>query len=135
MGRPADPGQSNRPPVFALTVQDDGVIRVAGELDLATVESVEQALAQAVMRGGEIHVDVSELSFLDSTGLRAFLQAGQQLEGIGRLVLHGPVGEPKRVLELSLAGHHEWIVVDWSYTEPPGSARDGQVERGEHGVA
>ena len=97
-----------------MTIEPDGVIRLRGDLDLATADRAETALAEAVRQGGEIHLDVRELRFLDSSGLRAILSAGQRLDGTGRLILHGPVGEPKRVLELSLPGLHEWIAIDWS---------------------
>jgi anti-anti-sigma factor len=90
-----------RPPRFDVTVADgaDGrlVIAVSGELDLVTEPQLEAALANAV--GRPVTIDLSELAFMDSTGLRALLSAAREYAD---LQLRGPL-EPavQRLLELT----------------------------------
>ena len=73
----------------------NGLVQVVlrGELDLSTVEKVEEELAR--VEGDEIKVlvlDLSGLSFLDSTGLRLMVTAHQRAEKEGRrlVIVKGP---------------------------------------------
>jgi anti-anti-sigma factor len=53
---------------------DEVTVAIAGELDLSTATQVEQALAEAEEKAPERMVlDLSGLSFMDSTGLRMVL--------------------------------------------------------------
>ena len=50
------------------------VLRLDGELDLASVPALEQAVADAPLDGAtEVVLDLRGLEFIDSTGLRAIL--------------------------------------------------------------
>jgi anti-sigma B factor antagonist len=53
------------------------VVSLAGELDMATAPMLAETVADLMRRGpvGALVVDVSELRFLDSSGMRALLQA------------------------------------------------------------
>lgn len=70
------------------------VINLKGELDLATAAQAGEALSH----GFEV-LDLGELEFLDSTGLRILLQASQALDC--KPVLRGARGQVRRILELS----------------------------------
>lgn len=75
------------------------VVRIAGELDAASRESVTQACTEG--RAATVIVDFSALTFLDCGGYRAFVAARTTLEQHGRtLELVGAVGEPRRLLDL-----------------------------------
>jgi anti-anti-sigma factor len=53
---------------------DAGRLKLSGELDLASVSRVEQAVDAALAHGARTLVlDLSELSFVDSSGLRLFV--------------------------------------------------------------
>jgi anti-anti-sigma factor len=53
---------------------DTGRLKLSGELDLASVSRVEQAVEAALAQGARTLVlDLSELSFVDSSGLRLFI--------------------------------------------------------------
>jgi anti-sigma B factor antagonist len=73
----------------------DGLVQVVlrGELDLSTVEKVETEL-DAVEAGEEklVVLDLSGLSFLDSTGLRLMVTADQRAQKGGRrlVIIKGP---------------------------------------------
>ena len=64
-------------PFRTITVSHDGSTRVAahGELDLSSVDVLRGALDEAVRLGGrEIVLDLSGLTFIDSTGLHLLIE-------------------------------------------------------------
>jgi len=58
------------------------VLALAGELDLAGAATLERELAE--LDAGAVVVDLRELAFMDSSGLRALVLAARQLEEAGR---------------------------------------------------
>jgi anti-sigma B factor antagonist len=73
--------------VAATKQLDDGtpVVSVMGEVDLATVPALEQTLlGVAEDRTGEVIVDLTGCSFLDSRGLGALLATRARLERSNR---------------------------------------------------
>jgi anti-sigma B factor antagonist len=93
--RRVTPGASQR--FVAATEQLDSgtpVVSVTGEVDLATAPALEQTLLGVVEdRAGELIVDLSGCSFLDSRGLRALIATRERLERSNRplaLVLSNP---------------------------------------------
>ena len=96
-------------PSFDLRVERNGGsahIAPCGELDIATTPELEQALADATADGvDEIVLDLRELSFMDSTGLRALAQANSRAEaaGVSLSIIRGP-RQIERVLEISGLG-------------------------------
>ena len=75
--------------LLAVGVFDDSgsrVIRVSGELDLSTVPSLEQELEAALTRtDGGVVVDLSDLEFIDSTGIAVLVRAMGDGDGNSRL--------------------------------------------------
>jgi anti-anti-sigma factor len=96
-------------PSFELRVVRNGRrahIAPCGELDIATTPELEQALADANADAmAEIVLDLRELTFMDSTGLRALAQANTQAEetGVALSIIRGP-RQIERVLEISGLG-------------------------------
>lgn len=77
------------------TQERDDLVQVSlrGELDLSTVERVEEELRQVEERTNKlIALDLSGLSFLDSTGLRLMVTADQRARKSGRrlAIVKGP---------------------------------------------
>lgn len=77
------------------TRQGDGAARVSlrGELDLSTVDKVEEALRRVERdEPPVVVVDLSALTFLDSTGLRTIVTADQRARRSNRrlVVVKGP---------------------------------------------
>jgi anti-sigma B factor antagonist len=60
------------------------VLRVEGEVDLVTAPALATALAGATAEPGDVTVDLREVSFMDSTGLRVLLEARERLGESGR---------------------------------------------------
>ena len=78
-------------------------VALAGELDIAEVPRLEQALDGAIAdSAGAFAVDLSELEFLDSSGIRLLLRARALLGREDRTLLlicpHGPV---RKAIELT----------------------------------
>ncbi len=83
-----------------LSIEEGTSIRLAGELDMSTATQLHEVLDVAVAHGGTILVDVSEVTFMDSTGINAFLRAAVSLRERGCLILHGEQDRVRRVLDL-----------------------------------
>ncbi len=83
-----------------LSIEQGWSIRLAGELDMSTASQLDEVLGTAVEHGGAITIDLSELTFMDSTGIGAFLRAAVSLRGRGCLILHGEQDRVRRVLDL-----------------------------------
>ena len=71
---------------LSLQVRSDGpscvVIAVAGEIDLATAPQLADCLREH--QDTDVIVDLSQVSFLDSSGINALVQAYRRLRGQGR---------------------------------------------------
>ncbi len=94
------------PPELQIALERDGAgvtLRVAGEIDLLTAPRFAAALAGALDAEGEVLVDVREVSFMDSTGLRALLEARNQADGEGHelALAYTQDGPVARLLELA----------------------------------
>lgn len=63
-------------------------LRVEGEVDATTLAPFAKALAAAARRGGDIHVDLGGLTFIDLGGLRVLVATARSLERGRTLVLH-----------------------------------------------
>jgi anti-anti-sigma factor len=75
--------------MFEIATSSVGTIRLSGEMDLATVERLDSALGPAVREGGPVTLDVSKVTFMDSTALHSILKAAQSLGDRGCVVVHG----------------------------------------------
>jgi anti-sigma B factor antagonist len=98
--------------VFEIDVQDDGVLLVLhlrGELDMSTVPEVEQVVARHGAGREAVVLDLGELEFLDSTGLRLMLTLQEDEDGRA-VAFTQPVARVGRVLELAgVRGLLRWV--------------------------
>jgi anti-sigma B factor antagonist len=95
-------------PSFELTVEsDDGRVAFVprGELDLATAPELEDKVLAAVRAGDRaVVLDLRELTFMDSTGVRTIVAAHKAAEEAGtelRVVRPGADNPVSRVIEIS----------------------------------
>jgi anti-anti-sigma factor len=74
---------------LTIRASDDGsrcTMTLIGELDLANTDTLSAALEQAASEGGPpLTIDLSELEFIDSTGIAVLVAAYRQLAGSDRL--------------------------------------------------
>ena len=97
---------STSSPTFRCTSHADGdrvVVVAHGELDLATVPQLERTVQELRSRGARaVVLDLRELGFMDSTGVRLLLQldAESRADGFSFAIVDrdGPV---RRVLTLT----------------------------------
>ena len=100
-----DPNPSDsRADQLRLDVRADGttvVVTVSGEVDLANRDALEQTLLDAIDRDGQgVVVDLSEVSFLDSSGVHAILTAQRVADQEGStLILRAPQQNVAKVLD------------------------------------
>lgn len=78
-------------------------IALVGELDMGTVAVLEQQLAQYEGNGVKaIMLDLRDLTFIDSSGLRAFLAARNRSASNGhRLILLGASESARHLFEIT----------------------------------
>jgi anti-sigma B factor antagonist len=87
---------------FSTSVEGSrpAVVRLAGELDIATAAELHSRLATIE---GDIELDCSRLEFVDAAGLGVFVSAHKRLDGQGwKFVLVEPT--PLLVRLLSVTG-------------------------------
>jgi stage II sporulation protein AA (anti-sigma F factor antagonist) len=79
------------------------VLSVQGEIDIATAGSLRSALERARESGRrDIWVDLSEVTFMDSSGLNALVRADHDCAAHNvRLTVICPAGPVRRTLELT----------------------------------
>jgi anti-anti-sigma factor len=82
---------------------DDG-FRLKGELDMATAGDLSEVLRTASGRADPMVLDLSEVSFMDSSGLRALLDAAGLPEAQRPTVLLDPSPQVRRLLDISIPG-------------------------------
>jgi anti-anti-sigma factor len=84
---------------FAITSDGPRMFFLSGELDLATLPLMESTIAPAVAEGGPITLDLSDLTFIDSSGVGSIIRNLKALPS-GCIVLHGVRNAAQRVMEV-----------------------------------
>ena len=94
------------------------VVSLKGELDVATAEGLADWLVD--ISGSSVVVDLSCLTFIDSSGISAMVVAHNRMKGAGdELVLTRPHPIVRRALEI--VGLADWVVdwdPEWSNSDP-----------------
>jgi anti-anti-sigma factor len=80
-------------------------VSVAGFLDLATAPALSRSMLEYMQGGGRIVLDLSQLTFIDSSGLHALLglAATASHSGASLLISRSLQPQVERVLEVSSA--------------------------------
>ena len=85
---------------FEAQVRDDDEIRLVGDFDLACVAAFEEATRAAADGQREIVLDLRELRFIDSSGIRAIVTLATALNGKG-VVLRAAQPSVRKVIRLT----------------------------------
>ena len=101
-------------PEFSITVRrlpGFEIVALHGELDIVSAAGLADALVDVA--GSTLVVDLSDLTFIDSSGISALVVARNRIlaDGKGDLVLTRPGVIVRRVLEIT--GLRAWIA-EWS---------------------
>lgn len=79
----------------------DGVLRLSGELDLATDEDLLIAFRKRGSNdGSEVILDLSELTFIDTMGICAFVTIAKEASP-RRVVLRSPRRNVRKLIDLT----------------------------------
>lgn len=94
----------------ASTETPDGVhLQVTGEVDIVGIEDVREQLPAAATGGGDVLLDLSGVTLLDSTGLAGLLALARDVhQGGGRLETITPHGSEGRLV-IDMAGVGELL--------------------------
>ena len=95
-----DPTGITEPIPFEIrrgTVEEFPVLSASGEVDIASAPDLEQAIAES---GDEVILDLRDVVFMDSTGLRALLRASST-RGAGLRLLAKSEGPVRRLFDVS----------------------------------
>lgn len=81
-------------------------LSVSGELDLATTPQLEQQTRSLLADGARsIVIDLADLHFIDSTGLRLLLVLSQQATGNGwNMLITRPSAQVQTIIKITGAG-------------------------------
>jgi anti-anti-sigma factor len=83
---------------FNVSLHGASTFFLAGELDVGTAPLLSDTIRAAVARGGPITLDLSNMTFIDSAGVHAILDAVAHLPS-GCLILHGVDNRTQRILD------------------------------------
>jgi anti-sigma B factor antagonist len=93
-----------------VRVDAQGYVVVSGDIDVVSAPSIEAALRQVEAQlegatgqlGATLVIDVTDVGFIDSSGLRALLSASRRNEQLDRrVVLRSPGIALKRLLDIT----------------------------------
>ena len=91
-------------PVFAVQPDLEGVLWLSGELDLNGAEDLRAAADAAIDPRRELVLDLSDLAFIDSSGVRAIIRVARCCPK--GLLLRRPDLRVRRALEIiGILGH------------------------------
>jgi anti-anti-sigma factor len=79
--------------------------RVTGSLDVPSAGHLTEMLDELVREDGDVVLDLSGVTFMDSSALRSMIQASMDLGDRGRVRLRHPSDQVRRLLEMSGAQH------------------------------
>jgi stage II sporulation protein AA (anti-sigma F factor antagonist) len=91
---------SERQPSKVLTIEDqgNGVLRLVGEVDLATAPTLQRYME--IVPSVTV-LDLREVTFIDSSGLSVLVWANHDRPTTEPLTLRSPAGSVCRVLEMT----------------------------------
>jgi len=80
---------------------DDQVVSVSGDFDVNTVGDVKELFESLVVQGSDVVVDLTEVRFIDSSGIGAIVFLYKRLVAQQhKMSLVGVSGQPKELLEI-----------------------------------
>jgi anti-sigma B factor antagonist len=75
--------------------------RLTGSLDVPSAGHLTELLDELVREEGDVRLDLTGVTFMDSSGLRALIQASMDLGDRGKIRLRHPNEQIRRLLQMS----------------------------------
>lgn len=85
------------------------VITVRGEVDMHTAPELWRSAATVLEPGGRVVIDVREVAFMDSQGVKVLARAVQEVGETGEVTVRGAQPPVRRVIEVT--GLHRMITL------------------------
>ena len=96
--------------IFEVRQDPDGVLWLSGELDMNNADEFIRVASEVSEVRPDLILDLSDLSFMDSSGIRAVLAIAEHASG--SVVLRQPSESVRKVIDLTgIVGRHG-IVLD-----------------------
>ena len=99
---------------FTVNITHEGevtVLGLVGEFDLGGLPRFNEALAAVDPLAPQVVFDLSELTFVDSTGLGCFARSQNELGARGaKVALRGPSKAARRMIDMVDLGHSIEII-------------------------
>lgn len=87
---------------LTVDVSSDGILVVHGDIDIAGGPILDRAILEREPTTADVVIDLGDVSFIDSSGLRSLLGAARRARARdGRVVLHNVGPEITRLLEIT----------------------------------
>jgi anti-anti-sigma factor len=103
------------PSGFSISVTEHGgraVVAIRGELDLATSPDLEEAVLGRLAGGQSVVLDLRELQFMDSSGLRVLIAAHTRAaEGEGEFAIVRPRAGSEVEKIIAIAGVEQQLQI------------------------
>lgn len=97
--------ESDQDTALAVRIEDSplgaSIVAVSGELDLSTISRMEGPLLEQLRQRPAVLVDLTRLSFIDSSGIGILIQAFRESNGIPMHLLIGPGSQVERVFRVA----------------------------------
>jgi anti-sigma B factor antagonist len=105
MERSSGAAPSPNAPLLAVHIEDSergaSVVTLSGELDLSTIPRMQPALMEQISQRRAVLVDLTGLSFIDSSGIGVLIQASRESNGTPLGVVIGPGSQVERVFGIT----------------------------------
>ena len=75
--------------------------RLFGQIDAASAPDVADFLEPFFAEEGDLTLDLTDVEFLDSTGIGVLVRAAQQIPAPGKLIIESPQHSVRRAIELA----------------------------------
>jgi anti-anti-sigma factor len=109
----------NGPAGFFVLLQPSGVLLLRGELDLATVQDLQDAIDENLVPGEPIILDLAQLTFLETSAIHCLIRNGAKSGH--PVVLRNASASVRRILDRADAQSHAWtFALDGSGPVPTG---------------
>lgn len=110
---------ANGPAGFFVLLQPSGVLLLRGELDLATVQDLQDAIDEILVPGEPIILDLAQLTFLETSAIHCLIRNGAKSGH--PVVLRNASAGVRRILDRADGQSHAWTFdLDGSGSVPTG---------------
>ena len=91
---------------FRVDRDGDRQFRLVGELDMASASELFSQLECDAQQDGDLRLDLSQLTFMDSTGVHVLARLADRCANGHRVVVEGPTARVAKLFELVGAESH-----------------------------